>query len=210
MTLCGTFKARETAVCVWPASKYPSILTFKTGSSWRLCVMLVLSSKDFANKLPSFYTEKNNNEWVTHWLWYCGIVLFLRFCLPLKHVPIPYHRPQVRGGKDGRVRRQLCDISQDTAFHYPRYRSQLPVLSAKSLRWSAAHCAKMLSSLDRFIGGKRWKPQGAKSGRMMMGDQALPIENASGASLLQLQYTVEYCHEQGLYLRKTFLVTCSK
>ena len=29
-----------------------------------------------------------------------------------------------------------------------------------------------------------------------MGDQTLPIENDSGASLLQLQYVAEYCHEE--------------
>ena len=43
---------------------------------------------------------------------------------------------------------------------------------------------------------------------MMVGDQTLPIENASGASLLQLQYAAEYCHEEGQYLRTTFLVAC--
>ena len=47
------------------------------------------------------------------------------------------------------------------------------------------------------------------TGRMMMGDQTLPIENASGASLLQLQYAAEHCHEEGLYMRTTFLVACS-
>ena len=31
--------------------------------------------------------------------------------------------------------------------------------------------------------------------QMMVGDQTLPIENASGASLLQLQYVAEHCHE---------------
>ena len=59
------------------------------------------------------------------------------------------------------------------------------MLSANSLRWSAAHCAKILSSYDRFVRGKRWKSQGTKIGRIM-GDQTLPMENASGASLLQL------------------------
>ena len=67
-------------------------------------------------------------------------------------------------------------------FQYPRHRNQPPVLSANSLHWSAAHCAKMLSSYDHFIRGKRWKSQRAKPGRMMVGDQTLPIENASGAS----------------------------
>ena len=38
---------------------------------------------------------------------------------------------------------------------------------------------------------------------MMVGDQTLPIENASGAYLLQLQYAAEYCHEEGQYLRTT-------
>ena len=47
-------------------------------------------------------------------------------------------------------------------------------------------------------------------GRMMVGDQTLPIENASGASLLQLQYAVEHCHEEGRYLRTTFLVAFSE
>ena len=36
---------------------------------------------------------------------------------------------------------------------------------------------------------------------MMVGDQTLPIENASGA---------EHCHEEGQYLRTTFLVVCSE
>ena len=94
-------------------------------------------------------------------------------------------------------------------FQYPRHRSQLPVLSANSLRWSAAHCAKMLSSYDRFIRGKRYKSQGAKSGRMVVGDQTLPIENASGAFLLQLQFAAEHCREEGQNLRTTFLVACS-
>ena len=49
-------------------------------------------------------------------------------------------------------------------FQSPRYRSQPPALSAHSLRWSAAYCAKMLSSYDRFIRGKRWKSQGANPG----------------------------------------------
>ena len=45
---------------------------------------------------------------------------------------------------------------------------------------------------------------------MMVGDQTLPIENASGASFLQLQHAAEHCHEEGQYLRKTFLVHCSE
>ena len=94
-------------------------------------------------------------------------------------------------------------------FQYPRHRSQPPVFSANSLRWPAAHCDKMLS-YDRFIQGKRWKSQEAKSGRIMVGDQTLPIENSSGASSLQLQYAAEYCREEGQYLRTTFLVACSK
>ena len=40
-------------------------------------------------------------------------------------------------------------------FQYPRHRSQPPVLSANSLRWSAAHFAKMLSSFGRIMRGKR-------------------------------------------------------
>ena len=85
-------------------------------------------------------------------------------------------------------------------FQYPHHRSQPPVLSANSLHCSAAHCAKMLSPYDRFIRGKRWKSQGAKSRQMMVDDQTLPIENASVASLLQLQYVAEHCHEEGQYL----------
>ena len=95
-------------------------------------------------------------------------------------------------------------------FQYPRHRSQPPVLSANSLRWSAAHCAKVLSSYDRFIRGKILKSQGAKYGRMMVGDQTVPIENASGASLLQLQYAAEHCHEEVQYLATAFLVACSE
>ena len=45
---------------------------------------------------------------------------------------------------------------------------------------------------------------------MMVGDQTLPIENASGASLLQLQCVVEHYHEEGQYLRTTFLVAFSE
>ena len=45
--------------------------------------------------------------------------------------------------------------------------------------------------LNRFIRGKRLKSQGAKSGRVMVGDQTPPIENAIGASLLQLQCATE-------------------
>ena len=81
------------------------------------------------------------------------------------------------------------------------------MLSGNSLRWSAAHCAKMFSSYDRFIRGIIWKSQVAKSGRMMMGDQTLPIENVSGSSLLQLQYATEHSHEEQ-YLRITFFVAC--
>ena len=40
--------------------------------------------------------------------------------------------------------------------------------------------------------------------------QTLPIENASGFSLLQLQYVAKHCHEEGQYLRTTFLVACSE
>ena len=45
---------------------------------------------------------------------------------------------------------------------------------------------------------------------MMVGEQTLYIENASGASLLQLQYAAEHCHEEGQYLWTTFLVACSE
>ena len=45
---------------------------------------------------------------------------------------------------------------------------------------------------------------------MMVGDQTLPIENALGASLLLLQYAAKHCHEEGQYLRTTFLVACSE
>ena len=44
----------------------------------------------------------------------------------------------------------------------------------------------------------------------MMGDQTLPIENASGASLLQLRYAAEHCHGEGQYLMTTFLVARSE
>ena len=83
-------------------------------------------------------------------------------------------------------RRSDVDIFRSVVsiLQYPRHGSQPPVLSANSLCWSAAHWFKILSSFDRFIQGKRWKSQGAKSGRMMMGDQTLPIEKASGASFL--------------------------
>ena len=109
--------------------------------------------------------------------------------------PLPLH-----------IRRSDVDIFRSTVptFQYPRHRSQPPVLSANCLRWSAAHCAKMLSSYERFIRGKRWKSQG----RIMVCDQTLPIENASGAPLLQLQNAAEHCHEERQYLRTTFLVAC--
>ena len=48
-----------------------------------------------------------------------------------------------------------------------------------------------LSSYNRFIRGKRFKSQVAKSWRMMVGDQTLLIENTVWASLLQLQYAAE-------------------
>ena len=38
----------------------------------------------------------------------------------------------------------------------------------------------------------------------------LPIENASGASLLKLLCAAELCHEGGQYLRITFLVAFSE
>ena len=95
-------------------------------------------------------------------------------------------------------------------FQYSSHRSQPPALSANSLRWSAAHCAKIFSFYDRFIRVMRWKSQGAKSGRMMVGDQTLPIENVSVASLLQLQCVAEHRHEEGQYLRTTFLVDFSE
>ena len=41
---------------------------------------------------------------------------------------------------------------------------------------------------------------------MMVGDLTLPIENASGASLLQLQYAAKHCHEEGQCLMTIFLV----
>ena len=41
---------------------------------------------------------------------------------------------------------------------------------------------------------------------MMVGDQTLPIENASGAYLLQLRYAAKQSHEEGQYLRTIFLV----
>ena len=43
-----------------------------------------------------------------------------------------------------------------------------------------------------------------------MCDQTLPIENASGASWLQLQYAAEYCYEKEQCLRTTFLVASLK
>ena len=49
----------------------------------------------------------------------------------------------------------------------------------------------MSSSYHHFMRGKRWKSQEAKSGQMMVGDKTLPIENAAGASLLQLQCAAE-------------------
>ena len=55
-----------------------------------------------------------------------------------------------------------------------------------------------------------WISQGAKSGQMMVGDQTLPIENTSGASLLKLQCATKHYHEEGLYLRTTFLIGCSE
>ena len=70
-------------------------------------------------------------------------------------------------------------------------RRQPPRRSTNSLRRSAVHCAKILSSYGSFIRGKRWKSQGAKSGRLMVVDQTLPIENTAGASLLQLQCAAE-------------------
>ena len=45
---------------------------------------------------------------------------------------------------------------------------------------------------------------------MMVDDQTLPIENASGASLLQLKYAALHCHEEGQYLRTTFLIAFSE
>ena len=45
---------------------------------------------------------------------------------------------------------------------------------------------------------------------MMVGDQTLTIKNASGASLLQLQYVAEQCHKEEQYLRTTFFVACSE
>ena len=44
----------------------------------------------------------------------------------------------------------------------------------------------------------------------MVGDQTLPIENVSEASLLLLQYAAEHCPEEGQYLRTTFLVAYSE
>ena len=57
--------------------------------------------------------------------------------------------------------------------------------------------------LRPFHTRKRWKSQGAKSRKMMVGDKTVPIENASGVSLLQLQCAIEHCHEEGQYLRTT-------
>ena len=45
---------------------------------------------------------------------------------------------------------------------------------------------------------------------MMVGDQILAIENASGATLLKLQYAAKHYHEEGQYLKITFLVACSE
>ena len=90
-------------------------------------------------------------------------------------------------------------------FQYPHHRSQPPVLSANSSRWSAAHCAKMFS-YDRSIRGKGWKSERAKSGRMIGGDQTLPIENTSADSLLQLQCAVGHCHEERQYPRRLFWI----
>ena len=44
----------------------------------------------------------------------------------------------------------------------------------------------------------------------MVGDQTLPIENASGASLLQLLFAAEFCHEEAQYLRTTFVTFSEK
>ena len=48
------------------------------------------------------------------------------------------------------------------------------------------------------------------SRRVMVGDQTLPIKNAAGASLLQLQCADEHCHEEGQHLMTTFLIACSE
>ena len=42
------------------------------------------------------------------------------------------------------------------------------------------------------------------------GDQTLLIENAVGASLLQLQCAAEHCQEEGQCQMKTFLIACSE
>ena len=49
-------------------------------------------------------------------------------------------------------------------LQYPDYRSQPPVLSVNSLHWSAAHCAKILSSYDSFIRGKTWNHREPSAG----------------------------------------------
>ena len=49
------------------------------------------------------------------------------------------------------------------------------------------------------------KTTGSQDRVIMVGDQTLPIEKASGASLLQLQYAAEHSHEGGQYLTTRFL-----
>ena len=57
---------------------------------------------------------------------------------------------------------------------------------------------------------KQTKITGSQVRAMMVGDRTLPIENASGASLLQLHYAADHYYDEGQYLRTTFLVACSE
>ena len=93
-------------------------------------------------------------------------------------------------------------------FQYPSHRRQPPVFSANSLVCSSL-CQNVVL-LRPFHTRKEMKITGSQVWEDDGGDQTLPIENSSGASLLQLQYAAEHCHEEGQCMRTTFLVACSE
>ena len=79
-------------------------------------------------------------------------------------------------------------------FQDPHHRSQPPVLSVSSLRWSAAHCLFQNVVLLDTVPYEKTYDQREPSPGCMVSDQTFPIENAAGASLLQLLCAAEHFH----------------
>ena len=120
---------------------------------------------------------------------------------PEKHQPGKLTRP---GIEPGPARLEATTLPLDHSGERARHHSQPWIFEVRRLILQPFFRFSYVTSSSINSPGEPW------SGRKMVGDQTLPIENASGASLLQQQYADEHCHEVGQCLRTTFLIAFSE